>query len=78
LLNISPEIETLEKQKVSRLRTGVRAVRRLIAGDDAIAVRGVEDLMNRALLQPAAWENIGYITRQRRGCSYRAPQTSSS
>src|SRR2546422_5548502 len=60
------KFEALDKQKVSRLRTGVRAVRRLITGDDAIVVRGVEDLMvNRArCCNPLHGEEIiGYITR---------------
>src|SRR6266853_2074013 len=64
---LGPEkFEALDKQKVSRLRTGVRAVRRLITGDDAIVVRGVEDLMvNRArCCNPLHGEQIiGYITR---------------
>ncbi|HKP39350.1 MAG TPA: ACT domain-containing protein, partial [Pyrinomonadaceae bacterium] len=52
--------------KESRLRTGVRAVKRFITGDDAIVVRGVEDLMvNRArCCNPLHGEEIiGYITR---------------
>src|SRR5437868_580234 len=64
---IGPEkFEALDKQKESRLRTGVRAVKRLITGDDAIVVRGVEDLMvNRArCCNPLHGEEIiGYITR---------------
>src|SRR5712671_5439674 len=64
---LGPEkFEAMDKQKVSRLRTGVRAVRRLITGDDAIVVRGVEDLMvNRArCCNPLHGEQIiGYITR---------------
>src|SRR5437773_387077 len=64
---LGPEkFEELDKQKVSRLRTGVRAVKRLITGDDAIVVRGVEDLMvNRArCCNPLPGEQIiGYITR---------------
>ena len=64
---LGPEkFEALDKQKVSRLRTGVRAVKRLITGDDAIVVRGVEDLMvNRArCCNPLHGEEIvGYITR---------------
>ena len=64
---LGPEkFETLDKQKESRLRTGVRAVKRLITGDDAIVVRGVEDLMvNRArCCNPLHGEEIiGYITR---------------
>src|SRR6266571_1291987 len=60
------KFEALDKQKESRLRTGVRAVKRLITGDDAIVVRGVEDLMvNRArCCNPLHGEQIiGYITR---------------
>lgn len=64
---LGPEqFEALDNQKVSRLRTGVRAVRRLLTGDDAIVVRGVEDLMvNRArCCNPLHGEEIiGYITR---------------
>jgi GTP diphosphokinase / guanosine-3',5'-bis(diphosphate) 3'-diphosphatase len=64
---LGPEkFEALDNQKVSRLRTGVRAVKRLITGDDAIVVRGVEDLMvNRArCCNPLHGEEIiGYITR---------------
>jgi len=64
---LGPEqFETLDKQKESRLRTGVRAVKRLLTGDDAIVVRGVEDLMvNRArCCNPLHGEEIiGYITR---------------
>ena len=58
--------EALDNLKESRLRTGMRAVRRLITGDDAIVVRGVEDLMvNRArCCNPLHGEEIiGYITR---------------
>jgi guanosine-3',5'-bis(diphosphate) 3'-pyrophosphohydrolase len=64
---LGPEkFEALDNQKESRLRTGVRAVKRLITGDDAIIVRGVEDLMvNRArCCNPLHGEEIiGYITR---------------
>src|ERR1700752_1034624 len=64
---LGPEkFEALDKQKESRLRTGVRAVKRFITGDDAIIVRGVEDLMvNRArCCNPLHGEQIiGYITR---------------
>ena len=64
---LGPEqFEALDKQKESKLRTGVRAVRRLLTGDDAIVVRGVEDLMvNRArCCNPLHGEEIiGYITR---------------
>src|SRR5260370_12802608 len=44
---LGPEqFEQLDKQKESRLRSGVRAVKRLIRlGDEAIGVRGVDDLM---------------------------------
>src|SRR5256885_11291015 len=47
---LGPEqFEALDQQKESKLRTGVRAVKRLLGGDGAIVVRGVEDLMvNRA------------------------------
>src|SRR3977135_3458309 len=66
---LGPEkFEALDNQKVSRLRTGVRAVKRLITGDDAIVVRGVEDLMvNRArCCNPLHGEEIvGYITRRK-------------
>jgi len=64
---LGPEkFEALDQQKESKLRTGVRAVRRLLGGDDAIVVRGVEDLMvNRArCCNPLHGEEIiGYITR---------------
>src|SRR4051794_23414209 len=64
---LGPEkFEALDKQKESRLRSGVRAVKRFIVGDDAIVVRGVEDLMvNRArCCNPLHGEPIiGYITR---------------
>jgi len=64
---LGPEqFEALDKQKESKLRTGVRAVKRLLTGDDAIVVRGVEDLMvNRArCCNPLHGEEIiGYITR---------------
>jgi GTP diphosphokinase / guanosine-3',5'-bis(diphosphate) 3'-diphosphatase len=64
---LGPEqFEALDKQKESKLRTGVRAVKRLLTGDDAIVVRGVEDLMvNRArCCNPLHGEKIiGYITR---------------
>jgi guanosine-3',5'-bis(diphosphate) 3'-pyrophosphohydrolase len=64
---LGPEkFEALDKQKESRLRTGVRAVKRLLTGDDAIVVRGVEDLMvNRAhCCNPLHGEDIvGYVTR---------------
>ncbi len=57
----------LDTQKESRLRTGVRAVKRLIRlGDESIVVRGVDDLMvNRArCCNPLHGEEIiGYITR---------------
>jgi GTP pyrophosphokinase len=64
---LGPEkFEAISQQKESKLRTGVRAVRRLLGGDDAIVVRGVEDLMvNRArCCNPLHGEEIvGYITR---------------
>src|SRR5256714_1731158 len=64
---LGPEkFEALDQQKESKLRTGVRAVKRLLGGDDAIVVRGVEDLMvNRArCCNPLHGEEIvGYITR---------------
>jgi GTP diphosphokinase / guanosine-3',5'-bis(diphosphate) 3'-diphosphatase len=64
---LGPEkFEALAKQKESKLRSGVRAVRRLLGGDGAIVVRGVEDLMvNRArCCNPLHGEDIvGYITR---------------
>ena len=57
----------LDTQKESRLRTGMRAVKRLIRlGDDAIVVRGVDDLMvTRArCCNPLRGEDIvGYVTR---------------
>ncbi len=57
----------LDTQKESRLRSGVRAVKRLIRlGEDAIAVRGVDDLMvTRArCCNPLRGEEIiGYVTR---------------
>jgi GTP pyrophosphokinase len=65
---LGPEkFEELDTQKESRLRSGVRAVKRLIRlGDDAIVVRGVDDLMvTRArCCNPLRGEEIiGYITR---------------
>src|SRR6185369_17068246 len=44
---LGPEqFEQLDKQKESRLRSSVRAVKRLIRlGDDSIVVRGIDDLM---------------------------------
>jgi guanosine-3',5'-bis(diphosphate) 3'-pyrophosphohydrolase len=57
----------LDTQKESKLRTGMRAVKRLIRlGDDAIVVRGVDDLMvTRArCCNPLRGEEIvGYVTR---------------
>ncbi len=57
----------LDTQKESKLRSGMRAVRRLIRlGDDAIVVRGVDDLMvTRArCCNPLRGEDIvGYVTR---------------
>ena len=65
---LGPEqFEQLDKQKESRLRSGVRAVKRLIhLGDDAIVVRGVDDLMviRARCCNPLHGEEIvGYITR---------------
>jgi GTP pyrophosphokinase len=65
---LGPEkFEELDTQKESKLRSGMRAVRRLIRlGDDAIVVRGVDDLMvTRArCCNPLRGEEIvGYITR---------------
>src|SRR6266480_5684759 len=61
------QFEQLDKQKESRLRSGVRAVKRLIRlGDDSIVVRGVDDLMvTRArCCNPLHGEEIvGYVTR---------------
>src|ERR1051325_339548 len=65
---LGPEqFEQLDKQKESRLRSGVRAVKRLIRlGDDSILVRGIDDLMvTRArCCNPLHGEEIiGYVTR---------------
>lgn len=65
---LGPEqFEQLDKQKESRLRSGVRAVKRLIRlDDDSIVVRGVDDLMvTRArCCNPLHGEEIvGYVTR---------------
>ena len=65
---LGPEkFEELDTQKESRLRSGMRAVRRLIRlGDDAIVVRGVDDLlvMRARCCNPLRGEEIiGYITR---------------
>jgi GTP pyrophosphokinase len=65
---LGPEqFEQLDKQKESRLRSGVRAVKKLIRlGDDSIVVRGVDDLMvTRArCCNPLHGEDIiGYVTR---------------
>src|SRR5205809_1437098 len=65
---LGPEqFEQLDNRKESRLRSGVRAVKRLIhLGDDSIVVRGVDDLMvTRArCCSPLHGEDIiGYITR---------------
>jgi GTP pyrophosphokinase len=61
------QFEHLDKQKESRLRSGVRAVKRLIRlGDDSIVVRGIDDLMvTRArCCNPLHGEEIvGYVTR---------------
>ncbi|MDQ3820934.1 MAG: TGS domain-containing protein, partial [Acidobacteriota bacterium] len=57
----------LDTQKESKLRSGMRAVKRLIRlGDDSIVVRGVDDLMvTRArCCNPLRGEEIiGYVTR---------------
>ncbi|HEV7398593.1 MAG TPA: bifunctional (p)ppGpp synthetase/guanosine-3',5'-bis(diphosphate) 3'-pyrophosphohydrolase [Pyrinomonadaceae bacterium] len=65
---LGPEqFEQLDNQKESRLRSGVRAVKRLIHfGDDSITVRGVDDLMvmRARCCNPLHGESIiGYITR---------------
>ena len=65
---LGPEqFEQLDKQKESRLRSGVRAVKRLIRlGDDSIVVRGVDDLMviRARCCNPLHGEEIiGYVTR---------------
>ncbi len=65
---LGPEqFEALDKQKESRIRSGVRAVKKLIRlGDDSIVVRGVDDLMvTRArCCNPLHGEEIiGYVTR---------------
>jgi GTP pyrophosphokinase len=65
---LGPEkFEELDTQKESKLRSGMRAVRRLIRlGDDAIIVRGVDDLMvaRARCCNPLRGEEIvGYITR---------------
>lgn len=65
---LGPEqFEQLDKQKESRLRSGVRAVKRLIRlGDDSIVVRGVDDLMviRARCCNPLHGEDIiGYVTR---------------
>jgi GTP diphosphokinase / guanosine-3',5'-bis(diphosphate) 3'-diphosphatase len=65
---LSPEeFAKLEERKESKLRSGVQAVKRLIRlGDDAIVVRGVDDmLITRArCCSPVHGEAIvGYITR---------------
>src|SRR6266536_2039324 len=61
------QFEQLDKQKESRLRSGVRAVKRLIRlGDDSIVVRGVDDLMviRARCCNPLHGEEIvGYVTR---------------
>ncbi len=64
---LPPEkFEELDAQKESKLRSGMRAVKRLIRlGDDAIIVRGVDDLMvTRArCCNPLRGEEIiGYVT----------------
>src|SRR6267378_4344654 len=65
---LGPEkFQELDELKESRFKSGVRAVKRLIRlGDDAIIVRGVDDLMiTRArCCNPLRGEDIiGYITR---------------
>src|SRR6266498_933824 len=65
---LGPEqFEQLAKLKESRLRSGVRAVKRLIRlGDDSIVVRGVDDLMvtrARCCSPLHGEEIIGYVTR---------------
>jgi GTP diphosphokinase / guanosine-3',5'-bis(diphosphate) 3'-diphosphatase len=65
---LGPEkFEELDAQKESKLRSGMRAVKRLIRlGDDAIIVRGVDDLMvmRARCCNPLRGEEIiGYITR---------------
>ena len=65
---LPPEkFEELDAQKESKLRSGMRAVKRLIRlGDDAIIVRGVDDLMvmrARCCSPLRGEEIIGYITR---------------
>ncbi|HEX8179548.1 MAG TPA: bifunctional (p)ppGpp synthetase/guanosine-3',5'-bis(diphosphate) 3'-pyrophosphohydrolase [Pyrinomonadaceae bacterium] len=61
------EFAKLEERKESKLRSGVQAVKRFIRmGDDAITVRGVDDvLITRApCCSPVHGESIiGYITR---------------
>lgn len=61
------KFDELDTQKESRLRSGMRAVKRLIRlGDDAIVVRGVDDLLvTRArCCNPLRGEEIiGYVTR---------------
>jgi guanosine-3',5'-bis(diphosphate) 3'-pyrophosphohydrolase len=56
----------LDTQKESRLRTGVRAVKRMMRmGDDSIVVRGVDDLlvMRSPCCNPLRGEEIvGYVT----------------
>jgi GTP pyrophosphokinase len=64
---LPPEkFEELDAQKESKLRSGMRAVRRLIRlGDDAIIVRGVDDLMvtrARCCSPLRGEEIIGYVT----------------
>jgi hypothetical protein len=77
---LGPEqFEQLDKQKESRLRSGVRAVKRLIRlGDDSIVVRGVDDLDGdaRALLQSASWRRDHWLrhARQGRGRAHQALQ----
>jgi GTP pyrophosphokinase len=65
---LGPEkFEELDALKESKLRSGMRAVRRLMRlGDDAIVVRGVDDMMvaRARCCNPLRGEEIvGYITR---------------
>src|SRR5258705_3136520 len=69
---LGPEqFEQLDKQKESRLRSGVRAVKRLIRlGDDSIVVGGLDDLMvtrARCCSPLHGEEIIGYVTRGKGG-----------
>jgi GTP pyrophosphokinase len=61
------EFAKLDERKESKLRSGVQAVKRFIRmGDDAIAVRGVDDMLiaRAPCCNPVHGEDIiGYITR---------------